>query len=538
MDGRSPLGRGTAFGEEWSFPANWEGETAPTASTGIGTLTFPPLTSPQCTGEERVNHACYFSWNDLTGLSAESIQLDDGDEYFIGGEDTVELSKGLTAFPMAGSNGPAGDFIELPVSLTETQKWSVSAHGHAAGENRRADRVRNDKRRRGARPRNRKRGRRGLENETEVGPTTIEGANPDVTGVSNGFASFRNGSELNASDGHAVKLSHIFFFGSGEVGPLSTSGAELGVGSSIGPAGGLKAAGVALDPTSEVTFHISGPGATPGIDFSQLAAAGPVALAGARILVTVTAQKEGVPCPTLVPGQTFTFITTTGPLTGGFSNAPEHGTELPLFFGAACGARSQSMRISYHESGATETVTGTVEAVVKEQQESREQREAAERQQAKEQLEAKQRQEAIENASKGGSGGVLGTTEASPNATIAGRSFSVNPAGRFTIKLRCASSAKRCAGTITLRTVRAVSAAIRGRAAKRKAVVTLAVGSFDIPGGQQKTVTLHLTAAGKRLLSHSHVLAARAIVLARNASGVAHTSATTLTLRQSTHKHG
>ncbi len=40
--------------------------------------------------------------------------------------------------------------------------------------------------------------------------------------MENGYVALLGG-ELNAADEDEVKLSHIFFFGSGEVGPLSAS---------------------------------------------------------------------------------------------------------------------------------------------------------------------------------------------------------------------------------------------------------------------------------------------------------------------------
>ena len=70
-----------------------------------------------------------------------------------------------------------------------------------------------------------------LENETEVGPVAIDGANTGEAGVFNGFVGFFG--DLNYLDGNPVSLSHIFFIGSGAVGALTTSHAELDVGSGI-----------------------------------------------------------------------------------------------------------------------------------------------------------------------------------------------------------------------------------------------------------------------------------------------------------------
>lgn len=520
---------GSTVGEEWSLPANWEGGTAPTAPTGIGKLTFPRLTSTACT---EFTEPCYLSWNDVSGLSAGSFQIDDGDTYFIGGEE-LALSGGLIAAPAAGAFGPAQDFIELPLRLTASQNWSVTAHGGTPGENllslesditgsasgldidvANAAGVR-------------------LANDTEVGPAALEGVNSGVSGVRNGFAALLRG-RLNSTDEHEVKLSHIFFFGSGEVGPLTTSAAELGVGISRYPAERIGAASVTLDPSSLIIFHITGHGATPGLDFSQLVSKGPVALGSANIAVTVAPPEKGQACPTFVPGQAFTFITTSGQLTGGFSNATESGTELPLSFSEACGTRSETMRISYRETGGTETVTGIIEADAKERAEARERQEASERQQASE------REQAAERRASSGpppSVDVLGISEVAPVAVLATKALTIGPTGRFTVRVKCAEGAGKCAGTVTLRTLHAV-VADDTVPASRRSIATLAMASFDIPVGKEGTLILHLSKVGKRLLAHGHSLAARATIRVRNAAGAYITGQATVTLRASRARHG
>ncbi|MGA2453764.1 MAG: hypothetical protein ABSG93_09620 [Solirubrobacteraceae bacterium] len=116
-------GRSTTLGD-WSLASNWEGE-APTASTEIETLTFPRLTSTACTVEQ-ATHRCYFSTNNVGGLSAQSMKIDDGDEYFISGKALTLGEGGLRAEPESGSSGPAGDFIEMPFQLSARQRWSIA----------------------------------------------------------------------------------------------------------------------------------------------------------------------------------------------------------------------------------------------------------------------------------------------------------------------------------------------------------------------------------------------------------------------------
>jgi hypothetical protein len=80
---------------------------------------------------------------------------------------------------------------------------------------------------------------------------------------------------------------------------------------------------------------------------------------------------------------------------------------------------------------------------------------------------------------------------------------------------------------VTLKTLGAVSAG----ASKRKAVLTLASGSFSLAGGHVKTVTLRLSAKARALLAQMHVLRARATIVGRDSAGASHTTQTTVTLR-------
>jgi hypothetical protein len=129
-------------------------------------------------------------------------------------------------------------------------------------------------------------------------------------------------------------------------------------------------------------------------------------------------------------------------------------------------------------------------------------------------------------------------TEGPPEATLAGNSLSVGPTGSVSLKVGCPASDSSCSGSITLRTQGAVAARVSARGARnskarkrRKAVVTLASGSFTVVGGQTATVTLHLSAAGRALLARAHTLHVLAIVLAHDPAGASHTTQTTVTLR-------
>jgi hypothetical protein len=155
--------------------------------------------------------------------------------------------------------------------------------------------------------------------------------------------------------------------------------------------------------------------------------------------------------------------------------------------------------------------------------------EAAAKKRAEEEAAAAAKRKAEEEAAKGK---VLGFTEGSATATIAGTSLTVSASGAVTVKVSCAAGVKTCTGTVTLRTLGAVSARVAPGAAEAKAsVLTLASGSFSLTGGQAKAITLHLSAKARKLLAHSHSLRARATIAAHNAEGASHTTLATVTLR-------
>lgn len=115
----------TASAARWSIGGNWEGNLPPISSQAIETLTFPHLTNSECVSKPQTD-TCYLSLNDLSGLTVNSIQLDDADDYLLAGE-TIKLgSGGLTATSPVGTSGSAGSFLEMPIELSAPQKWSVA----------------------------------------------------------------------------------------------------------------------------------------------------------------------------------------------------------------------------------------------------------------------------------------------------------------------------------------------------------------------------------------------------------------------------
>ncbi len=603
---RSLTWAGVASGDEagWGVKGNWTTNSVPTEKEALGTLTFPRLTGSCIT--EPANYTCYESDNEVTELSAESLNIDDGDSYEIWGDELALGGGGLSASPANGSSGPALDVLEMPLKLSATQTWSLSGRGNGelSGLVMEEAPVMSATTTKLTVQMGEQAALR-LADDIEVGPVSIEGTNNAKAGSENGSVTMEDG-ELDSTDEQPVELSHISLSGSGEMGRLTTKDAELTVGAGAKPAGSIEATSATLDAGSEIHFGIDGGEAVAQSDYSQLTAEGAVDLAGAKLAVDVGTPGANQPCPTLQAGQVYTFISTPGTLSGAFANAPEHGADIPITFTDGCVATTQRLRITYNETGEPQTVSATVEAPpeVSEQPAAVALVEgesstfhAAATGATSVQWQLKRGAGSFEtdtadtgntsdtltvehasvadsgdeyralfknaagevasspatltvsakpvvqtprtSAAPAGSGGVLSSKEGSPDAAIASTSVTVSSAGKLVLTVGCPAAVKSCRGTITLRTLTAVSALAGGNAARtRAAVLTLASGSFSVTGGASQKLTLTLSARGRALLARSHALRARASILARDPEGGMHSAQTILTLRPVKARHG
>jgi hypothetical protein len=127
--------------------------------------------------------------------------------------------------------------------------------------------------------------------------------------------------------------------------------------------------------------------------------------------------------------------------------------------------------------------------------------------------------------------------EPSPRAVLASTSLSVGASGTVSVKVSCPEGVKFCTGTVTLRTLGAVVARAVAAKKSKASVLTLASGTFSLSGGQAKAITLHLSAAGRKLLAHAHTLRVRATIVARNPSGASSTVQITVTLHAAKTHH-
>jgi hypothetical protein len=430
--------------------------------------------------------------------------------------------------------------MEMPLQLSAPQKWSITSGGGEVEENGLAVGQNVAGSGKALTVELGKDPALVLASNMEVGPLVFNGANPNQDGIFNGVVDLDNG-KLNATNGQTVALNHAFLIGVGAVGQLTTEAGELAVGTGGYPAKGIEAVSVKLDSDSRVGFEISEAGGSPRNGYSQLTSRGAIALEGAKFEVVVRPPKEGESCPVLIPGQKYTFLSTTGTLSGSFSNAPEEGPEISIKFAEACKQISQTMRIAYNGSGGgTETVTGIVEeaAVVAKKHEE----EAAAKHKQEEETAATTKkheeeikhEEAIEKLAEEHArkvGEEAAATEASvarkhaeeaavvtaekheEEATIKkkeeeenaptgsvllnGSSMAVKGSGEAVVKLACAGTTK-CAGKLTL-TARGTST--KGKKAKTE---TIGTATFSISPNETTSIKLTLNAAGKALLGADH----------------------------------
>jgi hypothetical protein len=349
-------GGGGELEPSWSDGTNWGG-SAPSGT--VGTLDFPSGACPART----VSPFCD-SENDVKGLAVDKLEIE-GD-YYLSREG---ITLGVGGLSMSTSAEQSRAAVGLPITLDESQSWSITGNSGDAnpygsaqldlekpltGEDALTVDVKNG----------------GILNldrgDNEVGSLTIVG-----TGAKTGRSAYENGNvdlaestlgapiepELNGGDGKAVSVTNAGLYAEGKIGPLTSIGADVGVSNARRapdePEGTLQAPNATFDSTSELDLYMDEvPVPAPAYtSISKFTSTGTIELGGAR-LGLVTSERS---CASLPPvGQTFTLLSTTGSLTGTFSNAPK-GADVTLLSGC-----EEELNINYKESGSPQTVTGTV----------------------------------------------------------------------------------------------------------------------------------------------------------------------------------
>jgi hypothetical protein len=120
-----------------------------------------------------------------------------------------------------------------------------------------------------------------------------------------------------------------------------------------------------------------------------------------------------------------------------------------------------------------------------------------------------------------------------PEPELLSTSLGAGPRNRIYAHVRCPAADGRCQGTIALRTRSAVrlSGGGAGSVHKTPAIVTVAAGSFDLTGGRLATVRLDVSASGLSLLRRTHLLSARATLIAHDRTGTSHIIVTLVNVR-------
>jgi hypothetical protein len=358
-------GRSAPQEAAWSTDGNWESQEAPSANSAIGSLEFPHTASNTCTPYVSVGLCIFESFNNLLGLSVESMHIDDAQNYEIFGNQITLGAGGLSTAPSSQTAEATLAWVELPIELGASQTWHIEGEGQRLGANQlylaedltgpgkelTVDII--------------NLGTIDLAGEdSELGPVSFAGGSGRTLGGIVGLF----GGGINAIDGEPVNVENVFFYGAGGLGDLRTTDSAIFVAVSSGAhaEGTLETTAVKLDPQSALDLEIAHLGSQAGSDYSQLTSTGTVELAGATLGIYI--EKRGKePCTPLTYGQQDTLVSTTGELLGSFSNAPQ-GAEIPIHYTKECGSVPPAfMRIGYNRggsTGSTQTVTGTLLAGV------------------------------------------------------------------------------------------------------------------------------------------------------------------------------
>ncbi len=124
-----------------------------------------------------------------------------------------------------------------------------------------------------------------------------------------------------------------------------------------------------------------------------------------------------------------------------------------------------------------------------------------------------------------------------PDATLASTTLRVGGSWKVTLRISCPRGVSFCKGTATLRTIGAVKIGATAARSAKTAIVTLAAGSFTVAGGTTRTITLRLSIAAHSLLAAHHRLRVHVQLVARDGSGMAHTTVEAVTLLAPTLAH-
>ncbi len=451
---------GASASPEWSDPANWTG-TPPASNTPSQTLTFPTLKTSCGT--------CYTSHNGLTGVSVLGLVFrNTSGGYQILGNSLIVGSNGVSDTPGGGTSTA----INAPLVLSSPQTWSIGS-GASNGYNvltllggitgssgdaltvafpavHEADLF--------------------VDSDMEVGPVTVSGAG----GLHIGSPT-KPGS-VNGTDGQPVTLTGTTLVANpgSTAGPLSLSGGMLLLGTNPQNNGTTTLhvdGAISLGSSTATRTFLNDNGSTAGTGFSQLSAAGNIALGGQ--LIVGQGPSNGT-CAALEPGDVATLITTAGTLSGTFANAPEGAT---LTMASTCQRTPAQIRIGYTANSVTATVLGSP-------------------------------------------GPTPPKPKPKPSRTKKRRGRLLGPRGRLTVIRRSIRVTETCRSSVPCRGQFSLAVTVRARGHKKRAMVRCARARFRIRAHRSATLRVKLTAACLRLLRAQRHHRLTVIYTSRPQSGV------------------
>ncbi len=353
---------GAGLQPSWTIPANWN-----FVPTNGSALVFPPL--PSDCSVSATPGTCYKSVNNVGQLAIPSVSIDGGSSYYIGG-DPIDLGAGGVTDTGPDTFTFGDTILALPIVLSAAQTWAISGTSGTflvdnGGLSQAAPHTALAVDLAGGGT-----GQGGpsfiLRSTNEVGPVTVQGADPALTGASavgNGSIELRAGSTLDATTLDRVAVNDAGLSGTGSVGPLVTSGADVTVGTQNAAPGVLGVASAAFDGTSQVNFSVTQFGTTAGVDYSQLSSPGTVDLGGAQL--SAVAGSAGS-CFTPPLGQRYTLVSA-GAVTGTFdgpSGPLTDGATIPVAVAGTCTPSPYLFQIHYTPTSVTATVVAPTTTVV------------------------------------------------------------------------------------------------------------------------------------------------------------------------------
>jgi hypothetical protein len=293
--GSNYIWNGSASSGSFSSATNWASNISP-ISGSVGTLTFPNLATGCGSCESVVN--------DVPGLIANGVEVDADDAYHLSGNTLTIGSDGLSVAAPTGNGSPPT--FALPILLGALQTWTIGE-----GPVSFTDPIV---------------GNQNLSLDFEGG--SIEPASAEVGDISatgdGGF--YLDGDDaVDSADGSATSVAG----GAGieadrtgnSIGPVTIgSNGWLSVGEVDDGAGELSVDGPATFTSgSELDLAADEPFTISNSQYSQLTATGDIVLNGGRLNVTQGLDPAG-DCDDLHPGDALTLVSSTGTISGTFSN--------------------------------------------------------------------------------------------------------------------------------------------------------------------------------------------------------------------------